>query len=184
MLMLSMTLTGVLFAGNAKSAPEQSNQQKKQNVCYTESVEVAKGTSFPVKVYVNNVDSLAGMQVPIYYRSEDVDIKCDSVSFAGSRCGYFAMNDSKIEPVGKTVLFCFIVEIDPGKPEPPLGPGDGVVATLWFTAPKNVNSGKVQLYSGPNAFFPHEIIDFSFLFWNPLANPVDFTYEPGYITVK
>jgi hypothetical protein len=166
------------------SSAEEKQAPKKGNVCYTESVEIARGTSFPVKVFVNNVDTLAGMQVPIYYRSEDINIKCDSVTFEGSRCSYFALNDKKIEPVGRTVYFCFIYMVDANQDVKPLLPGDGKVATLWFTAPKDIKAGVVTLDSGPNAFFPHEKIDYSFLFWTPAAVQVDCTYKPGTITIK
>jgi hypothetical protein len=176
------TLCGISFAGDNQTAAEQTQDQG--NVCYTESVMAAKGSSFPVKVFVNNIDTLAGMQVPIYYRSEDVDLKCDSVSFAGSRCEDFALNDSKIEPVGKTVYFCFINIVDASQSVQPLLPGDGLVATLWFTAPEDIKSGKVLLDSGPNAFYPHPKIDYSFLFWTPTAQQVDCTYKGGTITVK
>jgi hypothetical protein len=173
---------GVSFAAGEQEAKAQA--QETGNVCYTESVQAQKGSSFPVKVFVSNIDTLAGMQVPIYYRSEDVDLKCDSVSFVGSRCKDFALNDSKIEPVGKTVYFCFINIVDVSQNVPPLLPGDGLVATLWFTAPKDIKSGSVLLDSGPNAFYPHPKIDYSYLFWTPLAQQVDCTYKGGTITVK
>jgi hypothetical protein len=179
---LSLGLCGVAFAEGDQAPTGQA--QKMGNVCYTESVQVTKGSSFPVKVFVNNTDTLAGMQVPIYYRSEDVDLKCDSVTFEGSRCKDFALNDSKIEPVGKTVYFCFINIVDVSQSVPPLLPGDGQVATLWFTAPKDIKSGTVTLDSGPNAFYPHPKIDYSFLFWTPAAQQVDCTYKGGTITVK
>ncbi len=173
----------VLFLAVTIFAQEEESEPA-GNVCYTESVEVEKGTSFPVKVLVNNVDTLAGMQVPIYYRSENVDLICDSVSFVGSRCSEFALNLPLIEPVGKTAFFAFISMTDPNEEHPPLFPGDGMVATLWFRVPKDTKSGKVELYSGPNAIYPHDKIDYSYLFWTPTAEQKDCTYKPGYVTVK
>ena len=173
----------ILFLAAILYAQEKASEPK-GNICYTESVEVEKGTSFPVKIFVNNVDTLAGMQVPIYYRSEKVDLKCDSISFNGSRCSEFALNLPLIEPVGKTAFFAFISMTDPEEEHPPLFPGDGMVATFWFTAPKDVKSGKVELSSGPNAIYPHDKIDYSYLFWTPAAEQVECTYKPGFITVK
>ncbi len=163
---------------------EDKKEEYKGNVCYTESVEVSKGTSFPVRVFVNNTDTLAGMQVPIYYRSEDVDLVCDSVSYVGSRCEAFSLSHSMIEPVGKVVFFAFISMTDPAREVAPLYPADGLVATLWFTAGKDIKSGKVELYSGPNAIYPHDKIDYSYLFWTPGAEQKDCLYRPGYITIK
>ena len=192
--MFTLALASTLSAQETKAPAKQVQDTKqvstdiqtakKQNVCYAEDVQAVKGTSFPVKVFVANIDTLAGMQVPIYYRSEDVDLKCDSVTFNGSRCAGFALSDSKIEPKGKTVYFAFINQTDPSKDIPPLIPGEGLVATLWFTAPKDIKAGKVMLESGPNVYLPHEKIDYSFLFWTPEAEQVDCLYKAGYITVK
>lgn len=173
----------VLFLAVIISAQEKESEPE-GNTCYAESVEVEKGASFPIKVFVNNVDTLAGMQVPIYYRSEDVDLTCDSITFDKSRCSEFALSLPLIEPVGKTAFFAFISMTDPNEEHPPLFPGEGLVATLWFTAPKDVKSGKVELYSGPNAIYPHDKIDYSYLFWTPTAEQKECAYKPGYITVK
>jgi hypothetical protein len=42
----------------------------------------------------------------------------------------------------------------------------------------------VELESGPNAFFPHEHVDYSYEFTTPLAVEADCEYMPGYISVK
>ena len=90
--MNKLFVCALIFAFAAGVAAQETAVKPKGNVCYVESVEVQKGTSFPVKVFVNNVDTLAGMQVPIYYRSEDVDLTCDSISFIDTRCKGFALS--------------------------------------------------------------------------------------------
>jgi hypothetical protein len=176
-LILLLTLPGFALA-------QEEQEEIKANTCYTESVEVEKGTSFPVKVFLNNVDTLAAFSVPIYYRSETVDLECDSVTFHGSRAEHFSLSFFKVEPVGKVVFFAFLWVTDPDEEVPPLGPGEGMVAELWFTAPEDIKAGKVELDSGPNAFFPHEHVDYSYEFTTPMAVEVDFEYTPGLITVK
>ena len=160
--LLTLALAGTLSAQESKApTPEKQTQAVKQA---STDIQSAKKTN-------------------VCY-SENVDLKCDSVTFKGSRCANFALNDFKIEPKGKTVYFAFIAQTDPSKDVPPLAPGDGLVATLWFTAPKDIKVGKVMLDSGPNAYYPHEKIDYSFLFWTPEADQVDCVYKAGYITVK
>ncbi len=176
-LILLMSLPGLVLA-------QEEQKEIKGNTCYTESVEVERGTSFPVKVFVNNVDSLAAFSVPIYYRSDTVNLQCDSVTFHGSRAEYFSLSFFKIEPVVKVVFFAFLWVTDPEDVIPPLEPGEGMVAELWFTAPKDIKAGKVELESGPNAFFPHEHVDYSYEFTTPLAVEADCEYMPGYISVK
>ena len=173
-----------LLAFSINVMAQEKKEEMKGNVCYTESVTAQKGTSFPVKVFVHNVDTLVAFSVPIYYRSEDVDLKCDSVTFHGSRAEHFSMSFFKIEPVGKVVFFTFLWVTDPEQIVPPMPPGDGLVAELWFTAGKDIKSGKVELASGPNAFLPHPYVSYGYEFTDPRATKLDFEYVPGYITVK
>lgn len=160
----------------------------KGNVCSTESVEAQKGSSFPVKVLLTNIDTLIAIQVPIYYRSEDVDLVCDSISFVGTRLQGQTASFFKIEPVGKVAFFAFMsmIQIDPAKQM--LAPGKGPIAVMWFTAGKDIKSGKVTLDSGPNAYLPHEYVDYSYHFWSrtveDLTKDVVCAFTPGYITVK
>ena len=85
---------------------------------------------------------------------------------------------------GQSCILCVLWVTDPDQDVPPLEPGEGMVAELWFTAPKDIKAGKVELESGPNAFFPHEHVDYSYEFTTPLAVEADFEYMPGYISVK
>ena len=174
---LVLVLAGSALAQNERGAI-------KENICYTESIEAESGTSFAVRVYVNNMDTLVGMQVPIYYRSDDVNLRCDSVTFDGSRCQGFSMSFFKIEPEEKVVFFALLNISDPEKGIPALNPGDGLVARLWFTAPEDSRSGKVVLESGPDAYFPHDKINYGYLFWTPAAVQVKCSYRPGNITLK
>ncbi len=183
--MKKLVALSVIFMLWANIVYAQSDSaKKKENTCYIENVTAKKGTSFPVKVFVNNVDTLAGMQVPLKYMSETVDLKCDSVSFAGSRCSYFALSFPIIEPIGKVAFFCFINMADTAKEVAPLMPGDGQVATLWFTADSKINAGKVDIQGGPKIFIQDDRRDYSWLFWTPQAQQVVCRYIPGTITIE
>ena len=155
------------------------------NTAYFEKVTVKPGEHFAVKVYLFNVDTLAGMQIPTFYRSDKIDLYCDSVSFAGSRCEYMMFNDVKIpEEEGKqqkAVYFSFINTIDPDEQVDPLLPGDGLVATLYFTAPEDCKEGTVKLTRG---MIPHPHISFIFAVWNPDGNEVDGDFEESEIIIK
>ena len=147
--------------------------------CYTQDVVAERGTPFSVGVFVNNTDTLAGMQIPVYYRSETVKLCCDSVTFQDTRCSGFVSKIQKIDPTWRIVYFVVI-----GNGGEILPPGDGLVANLWFTADKKAASGRVELFSGPNAYIPDEKINYSFLFWSPTARQVNCQYKPGFITVR
>ena len=154
------------------------------NTCYTEDVLARTGASFSVGVYLNNADTLVGMQVPIYYESDDVNLICDSVSFAGSRCRGFSVQFFKIDPDAKIVFFAMLNTGASSDLPAALYPGKGKVATLWFTAHAKSGVGTVVLRSGPGVRFPHERINYGYLFWKPSAAQVDCRYEAGNITLK
>ncbi len=175
--------TIVFFLAGPALAQDRS-ETIKENICYTESIRAARGTSFAVKVFVNNVDTLAGLQVPIYYRSDDVNLLSDSVTFDGSRCQGFSMSFFKIDPHKKVVFFALLNISDPEKGAPVLYPGDGLVAKLWFTAPGDSGSGDVILESGPDSFLPDDRINYGYLFWTPTAMQVKCSYSPGNITLR
>jgi hypothetical protein len=173
------------FSGMGVSAGAQEEAAEKvSNTCYTENVSASSGTSFSVGVFLNNSDTLVGMQIPVCYRSDDVDLICDSVSFEGSRCRGFSVQFFKIEPTEKIVFLAMLnTGLSPDMPAALL-PGRGRVASIWFTAPENSRSGRVVLDSGPGYRFPHERINYGYLFWDPSAVQVVCRYEAGNITLK
>ena len=178
LLILILMLSGIASAGDNNS-----------NTCYVEDIQVKKGTSFSVPVILDNADSLIAIQLPIYYRSEDIDLVCDSVTFAGTRLAGESLTFFKIEPVGKVVFFAFMSMIQIDATKTMLNPGKGPIADLWFTAGKDIKSGKVTIESGPQAYYPHEWIDYSYHFWIRTDGPdltadVDCEFKQSQITVK
>ncbi|OQX91765.1 MAG: hypothetical protein B6D58_06445 [candidate division Zixibacteria bacterium 4484_95] len=182
------------------------------NTVYFENVTAKPGESFAVKVNIANVDTLSGMQVPIFFRSDKIKLQCDSVSFTGSRCEYFMFNDIKIPMVcekckaeydkvnappkkagicdkcggklvhnGQVVYFSLIDNVDPKLTVDPLYPGDGLVATIYFTAPKDCPKGTVKLTRG---MIPHPTISYIYTVWNPLGTELDCVFKEGEIKIK
>jgi hypothetical protein len=106
------------------------------------------------------------------------------VTFDESRCQDFSMNFFMIEPDEKVVFFALLDVNDLGKGASLLFPGDGLVARLWFTAPRDSSPGKIVLDSGPDARLPHDRINYGYLFWTPSAVQVKCRYSPGNIALK
>ncbi len=151
---------------------------------YVDEVTAKPGEHFAVKVNVFNTDSLGGCQVPIFFRHEEIDLWCDSISFAGSRMEYFAFDDVKLpetEKDDKVAYFAFIATIDPDVYIDALPPGDGLLATLYFTAPKESPKGTVELKRG---MIPHPHISFIFYLWDGMGNEVDSEFKGSTITIK
>jgi hypothetical protein len=174
-LVISLMIVATGLAGQAKFST---------NTVYMDTVTAKPGENFTVNVYLFNVDTLAGCQVPIFFRSEDIDLWCDSVSFADSRMGYFGFNDVKLpmtDEDDKVAYFSFINTIDPKVYIDALPPGDGLLATLYFTVPKNAPEGTVYLKRG---MIPHPHISFIFAVWTPDGEEADGDFIGSEIFIK
>jgi hypothetical protein len=186
-IILLSALLCLFLAGSAPAEKEKAKKPKyTTNTVYLDKVTAAPGEHFGVKVYLFSTDTLAGMQVPIFFRSETIDLYCDSVSFEGSRCQYMMFEDVKIpeDEEGKqtkVVYFSFINTIDPEKYIDPLPPGEGLVATIYFTVPKDAPEGVVPLTRG---MIPHPHISFIFSVWDHYGEEADGTFEENEIIIK
>ncbi len=178
---LFLFLLGYLIAGIAIADEPKDEPKYDTNAFYFDKVTVKPGEHFAVNVYLFNVDTLCGMQVPIFYRSGEIKLYCDSVSFVDSRCKHFMFNDIKIPENDQTVYFSFIESINPKAIVESLYPGDGIVATVYFTAPEDCEEGTVKLTRG---MIPHPQISFTLGVWDKFGTELDIIFEESEITIK
>jgi F0F1-type ATP synthase assembly protein I len=172
---------------------------------------VKPGETVAIAVNLVNSDTLAGAQVPIFYRSETIKLICDSVSFAGGLTEKFQFHDIKIPLIcekcetryinptkipgicdnekcgGKLVnkdqvVFFSVINItDPSKEIAPMYPGKGLLATIYFTAPKDSPKGVVKLVRG---MIPDKAVDYTFSVWNTTGVDQECKFVDGAIEVK
>ena len=168
----------------ASSIALAESEDYKTNTIYFDKVTAKPGEHFAVKVYLFNTDTLSGCQVPTFYRSENIDLYCDSISIIGSRCEYFMFDDIKLpqtEEDDKIAYFSFIDTVNPKVYVDALPPGDGLLATMYFTAPKDAPEGSVKLTRG---MIPHPHISFIFAVWDTGGNEVDGDFIESEIIIK
>ena len=205
--LLSCVIVPMLFGLIA--AGEQPPAQT--NVVYVENAVVKPGQSFSVKVYLNNIDTVSGVQVPIFYRSDKIKLICDSVSFIGSvmekfqlldvkipltceKCSTMFINPTKNPGIcdkegcrGKlyqkdqVVYFSTIDNTDLKSNVSPIFPGKGLIATIYFTVPSNSQLGIVNLTRG---MIPNSAVSYTFDVWNTMGTDVDAVFNDGKIEVK
>ena len=70
---------------------------------------------------------------------------------------------------------------DPKKDIPPILPGKGLIATIYFTAPKDSPSGIVKLTRG---MVPNPKVSLVFGLWDPIGNDLNGQFKPGEIEIK
>ena len=83
-----------------------------------------KGIYLPIEV--RNFVPANRLVFPLFYGFDTTVVKCDSVRFSGTRAAYFSSITTSISHVNHTVYIELVGS-------PPLCPGDGVVAKLYFT---------------------------------------------------
>jgi hypothetical protein len=81
----------------------------------------------------------------------------------------------------KCAYFQFIATIDPKVYVDALAPGDGLLGTIYFTAPKDAPEGTVKLTRG---MIPHPQISFIFAVWNTMGDEVDGEFIESEIVIK
>jgi hypothetical protein len=88
----------------------------------------------------DNDQELAALTYPLRVTGKDFAMRYDSVSWAG-RAEYFSVKAVRPEDSIQSVNVGFINDL--GQGNPPLKPGSGTVATLFFTA--DVKEGKANV---------------------------------------
>lgn len=202
----------VLVLGCAKKQPPAKPVLPKGNVVWTEKAIAKPGETFALKVHVTNIDTLAGVQIPLFFRSENIKLTCDSVSFDGGLLENFMFHDVKIpltcpecgakydmfdnppkEP-GKcdqdgielvqsdqVVFFMAIGTIDPKRDVKPIYPGEGLLATVYFTVPKDSPKGVIPVTRG---MIPNTTVSLVFSVWNERGDDLEGQLVDGLIEIQ
>jgi hypothetical protein len=88
----------ILVVGCAKKQPPPVIKAPdiKGNAVWMDKVIARPGETFALKVHLTNIDTLAGVQIPIFFRNDSIKLICDSVSFTGGLLQDFMFHDVKI----------------------------------------------------------------------------------------
>jgi len=85
-------------------------------------------------VTLQNDENLAAMTLPFSWRPQEGAFRLDSASYTGLRTEYFSLKTYYPDTTAGTILIGLISNLGTGRP--PLGPGNGPIARLHFTALK------------------------------------------------
>ena len=107
----------------------------KPDTCRVVVFQDEKGNQAMASVSVFNDELLAAMTIPLRFGTGTSPIRCDSVRFRRTRIEEFDMKTQLVDTVGQTVLLGLVADMSGSKS--PLAKGDGEVARIYFTFPKN-----------------------------------------------
>jgi hypothetical protein len=94
-----------------------------------------EGTAWVATVHLYNDENLAAMTLPLRWRPQKGTFRLDSASYDGLRTEYFALKTFYPDTVAGTILIGLISDLGTGLP--PLEPGRGAIARLYFTSLEN-----------------------------------------------
>jgi len=116
----------------------------KPDTCRVTVVQKEKSNKVEAKVFLANDEDLAGLTVPLKFGgSKKSSLLCDSISYANTRVDYFSFKSGLIDTTGSALLIGLIADLS-GK-NPPLKPGSGQIATIYFTIKKGAKPAVVIL---------------------------------------
>jgi hypothetical protein len=130
---LVMVLVGLTLCSSPVFS--QNDSFGKPDTCRVVVFQDEKGNHAMASVSVFNDELLAAMTIPLKFGTGTSPIRCDSVKFRRTRIEDFDMKTQMVDTVRQTVLLGLVADMSGNKP--PLAKGDGEVARIYFTFPKN-----------------------------------------------
>lgn len=127
-----------------------------------------------VKVVLVNQDTLAGFQIPLYFETLGENIKCESISFVGTRVAQFEFLNSSIDTMTKTLYLEGTYQLNSESSVSPLLPGIGPIARLYVMLLRPFQGKGITITKGAIAKSDR---DRGFLFWNTRAEEVDCSFK-------
>jgi len=130
----------------------------------------AKG-QWAVGVLLENDEELAAITVPLRFGEFIGQFRLDSVLFTETRVTYFSLKITNSSDTLNTVLIGLLASL--GDNRPPLEPGYGPVARLYFTEMKDKKKPPTLLVIDSTFFPPYNTLELV----TPGAEPIQPTFE-------
>ncbi len=149
---LLLGLTLALCAADPAAA--QSPPPAETSYVVTVQTDRTDSLHWEVLVSLDNPGPVAALTLPLSWGQGRPVYRIDSANYLGLRTEYFALKTFRVDTTMQTVLIGLISDL--GGNRPPLAPGSGGIARLFFTA----RAGQVSYPLLPNTTFirPHNTL--------------------------
>ena len=144
------------------------------NICQIGALERYGNSHFSLGVYLENSDTLAGLQIPVSFDFGETVISCDSISFAGGRCQDFEFLDSKIDNERHIVYISGVSNISAEANNEPLLPGRGEIARIYFTYEGDPGNTQLKIRRARYEMGGNRL---EYRFWKPNGTQVRCRFE-------
>lgn len=152
-------------------ANEPSDRFGKPDKITIEIAPFGKPGKWAVGVMLENDEELAAITVPLKFGKHVGQFVLDSVSFGNTRVAYFALKTTNSYDTLNAVLIGLLYCLDDNRP--PLEPGTGMVARLYFTQKSNPGREAVPLVIDSTYFPPYNTLELV----TPSAVPITPIFE-------
>jgi len=119
-----------------------------ENIVSFRNAQLNQDSTLTVDVFLENSDTIAGMQIPIQFSKMHSEFAVDTVIFERSRCAFFDMKHYEILPLQKALFINMIADVEADSIDKFLVPGTGLLCELKLSsvdldsAPRKVMSFK------------------------------------------
>ncbi len=142
-------------------------------VYFARDVQVTAGDRFAVPIYFENNINLGAINIPLDY--DTAFLRCDSVSFLGSRVGSFLIQTYGLHSTSPQILIGAIDSAAGAEP------GSGLLANLHFWAYGFTPDTTLSIWTPEN---PHAGLNLGFRDTSLTGGPIVPEFEAGEISVK
>jgi len=161
----------MLVAQAGVAADKPGDRFGKPDIITVEIAPLAKPGKWIVGVLLRNDEELAAITVPLKFGRYVGQFTLDSVSFSDTRVDYFALKTTNSYDTVNAVLIGLLYCLDDNRP--PLEPGSGLVARLYFTQKLNPDEKLVPLAIDSTYFPPYNTLELV----TPSAVPIKPVFE-------
>jgi hypothetical protein len=152
-------------------ANKPSDRFGKPDKITIEIAPLGKPGKWAVGVMLDNDEELAAITVPLKFGERVGQFVLDSVSFGNTRVAYFALKTTNSYDTLNAVLIGLLYCLDDNRP--PLEPGTGMVARLYFTQKSNPEKEAQPLVIDSTYFPPYNTLELV----TPSAVPITPIFE-------
>lgn len=110
---------------------QQGHAEPKGNYRVTIETEQIDSAHWEADVALENSGPIAALTLPLRWGNGRSGFRIDSADYSGLRTEYFALKTFRVDSVKQTVLIGLISDL--GGDHPPLEPGEGTIARLYFS---------------------------------------------------
>lgn len=144
-----LLLTALVFIISSAILIAQESKGDEENICEVKVRPTEAKNHYEFEISLVNNNPINAMSLPFFVSAGEKKMYYDSVSFDGSRAEFCAVKIPNPDTTNQKILLGILTSMTP--PLKYIDPGEGRIATLYFTGEDGVNVNDIVV---DTTFFP------------------------------